>query len=80
MVVDYSMKKYTSFRSFRSRGFFREELNTLTPTPRENTRTSKYDCPDCGAKGVRTEYQVRHRYHCDTCTKNTEESGGIHGF
>ena len=70
---------------YATRGFFREELNTLAPSrlvsrPEPESRVTTYDCPDCGRKNVRTAYQVKHRYHCDICTKNTEESGGIYGF
>lgn len=71
---------------YATRGFFREELNTLAPSRIRDRREpeevvkSAYDCPSCGAKNVRTAYQVKHRYHCDTCTYNVETSGGIYGF
>ena len=38
-----------------------------------------YVCPDCGVKRL-TAYQRAHGYHCDTCTHNTDTTGGIYGF
>lgn len=38
-----------------------------------------YICPDCGQKRL-TAYQKAHHYHCDVCTRNIEQTGGIYGF
>ncbi len=48
--------------------------------PEERIISDASDCPDCGRRGVRTSYQIRMGYHCDTCTRNVETSGGIYGF
>ena len=36
-------------------------------------------CPDCGERNL-TKFQRDHRYHCDTCTRNMETTGGIYGY
>jgi DNA-directed RNA polymerase subunit RPC12/RpoP len=38
-----------------------------------------FTCPDCGEKRL-TAYQHQHGYHCDTCTRNVEQTGGIYGY
>lgn len=36
-------------------------------------------CPDC-REHLRTPYQRDHGYHCDVCTRNVEQTGGIYGW
>ena len=38
-----------------------------------------YKCPDCGERRL-TLYQKRNGYHCDTCTRNVEQTGGVYGW
>jgi uncharacterized OB-fold protein len=44
----------------------------VVPETKSNPR---YTCPDCQRENALTEYQVRHHYHCDTCTRNTDPIG-----
>jgi hypothetical protein len=58
---------------------FDEEL----PRPRkepEGYRDYKFPCKDCGRENALNQYHIDHGYHCDTCTRNTEQTGGIYGF
>ena len=34
---------------------------------------AKHTCPDCGTPNALTDEQVRRGYHCDRCTRATEQ-------
>ena len=34
-------------------------------------------CPDCGENYL-TAYQIKHGYHCDSCTRNADPEGWAH--
>jgi len=34
---------------------------------------AKHTCPDCGTPNTLTDEQVRRGYHCDRCTRATEQ-------
>ena len=67
-----------SFRSYRSRGFFREELNTLTPSPRPPREKDEWIVEDVYTSGMCEDYPCcghepnscpdsRGQYPCATC-------------
>ena len=43
------------------------------------SQTRYYRCPDCFQMNL-TSYQRAHGYHCDQCTRNMEQTGGIYGY